>query len=159
MMATSSARSCVSYGPARLAEWKKQRGHCEGGTGIRGVSMKVPGTKSMRVYTGGLSKRRYVPGDEAWQFIEDGSAAIRSKRLVFRGQAKAIEWSFAKLIGIDADQSNGCLLVQVSKRQKSHVLQLADLELFGVALEAAIEGRPGLRQQDQSSPALPPPPT
>jgi len=159
MMATSSARSCVSYGPARLAEWKKQRGHCAGGTGIRGVSMKVPGTKSMRVYTGGLSQRRYAPGDEAWQFIEDGSAVITSKRLVFRGQAKAIEWSFAKLVGIDADQSNGCLLVQVSKRQKSHVLQLADLELFGVALEAAIEGRPGLRQQDQSSPALPPPPT
>lgn len=158
MMATSSARSCVSYGPARLAEWKKQRGHYEGGTGIRGVSMKVPGTKSMRVYTGGLSQRRYVPGDEAWQFIEDGSAVITSKRPVFRGQAKAIEWSFAKLVGIDADQS-GCLLVQVSKRQKSHVLQLADLELFGVALEAAIEGRPGLRQQDQSSPALPPPPT
>jgi hypothetical protein len=81
MMATSSARSCVSYGPARLAEWKKQRGHYEGGTGIRGVSMKVPGTTSMRVYTGGLSQRRYVPGDEAWQFIEDGSAVITSKRL------------------------------------------------------------------------------
>jgi hypothetical protein len=42
---------------AQLAEWKEDRGHYEGGGGIRGVSVKVPGMKSMRAYYGGLSQR------------------------------------------------------------------------------------------------------
>jgi uncharacterized Zn finger protein (UPF0148 family) len=142
--------------PAKLAEWKKQRGHYEGGSGIRGFSMRVPGTKSMRVYSGGLNQRQYVPGEEGWQLTDDGTAVITSKRVVFMGQSKAIEWAFPKLVELGADHSNGSLLLQVSNRQKAHVLQLPDLELFEVTLDAAIEGRPGLPQQ--TGPELPPPP-
>ena len=46
---------------AHLGEWKKQRGHYQGGGGIRGVSFKVPGLKGVRAYYGGLSPRTYVP--------------------------------------------------------------------------------------------------
>jgi len=77
--------------PAKLAEWKKQRGHYEGGAGIRGVSVRVPGTKSMRVYSGGLNQRHFVPGEETWQFTDEGTAVVTGKRVVFRGQTKAIE--------------------------------------------------------------------
>ncbi len=142
--------------PAQLAEWRRQRGHYQGGTGIRGFSMRVPGTKSMRVYSGGLSQRQYVPGEEGWQFTDQGTAVITSKRVVFMGQSKAIEWASPRLVALGADRSNNSLLLQVSNRQKAHVLQLSDLELFEVALDAAVEGKPGLSQQ--TGPELPPPP-
>jgi len=48
---------------------------------------------------------------------------ITSKRVVFQGQTKAIEWAFPKLVGVDADRSNNCLVLQVSNRQKAHVLR------------------------------------
>jgi hypothetical protein len=153
---TQKAEQIYFAMPAKLAEWTKERGHYEGGAGIRGVSMKVPGTKSMRVYTGGLTQRRYVPGAEGWRFTEDGTAVITSKRIVFRGLTKAVEWNFQKLVGVDADRSNGCLVLQVSNRQKAHVLQLSDLELFSAALEAALRGTPAVLEEP--APALPPPP-
>ena len=42
--------------------------------------------------------------------------------------------------------------------QKSDVLQLADLELLGVALEAAVEGDQGYVSRINPPRALPPPP-
>lgn len=76
---------------------------------------------------------------------------------MFQGQTKAIDWAFPKLVGVDADRSNNCLVLQVSNRQKAHVLQVADVEILGAALEAAVAGRPGLQEQT-STPVLPPPP-
>jgi hypothetical protein len=103
---------------AKLAEWTKGRGHYEGGGGIRGVSVRVPGTKGVRAYYGGLSPRQYVPGQEGWAIKDAGTAVITNKRIVFRGQQKGIEWAFAKLLGLGADRSNGSLEIQVSNRQK-----------------------------------------
>jgi hypothetical protein len=154
---------------ARLGEWKKQRGHYEGGQGIRGLSIKVPGTKSMRAYYGGLSPRTYVPGEEGWQLTDEGTAIITSKRVVFRGTSRAVEWAFAKLIGVDADRSNSCLILQVSNRQRANVLQLADLEVFVAAFEAVTSDEPdesgsgeptalGPPPRPDEQPALGPPP-
>jgi hypothetical protein len=75
--------------------------------------MRVPGTKSMRVYSGGLSQRQYVPGEEGWQFTDQGTAVITSKRVVFMGQSKAIEWASPRLVALGADRSNNSLLLQI----------------------------------------------
>lgn len=138
--------------PAQLAEWKKGRGHYEGAAGIRAVSVKVPGTKSVRAYYGGLSQRRYVPGEEGWTVTNAGTAVVTNKRVVFRGGSKNMEWSFAKLVGADVDENNGAIVLQVSNRQRSNVLAFEDLEMFVIVFEAAVA-----RFQDRPAPTLPPP--
>jgi hypothetical protein len=140
--------------PARLFEWKKERGHYEGGQGFRGLSVRVPGTKTMRAYYGGLSQRRYVQGEEHWRETADGAAVVTNKRIVFRSTTKNIEWAYAKLVGIDADPQSSAIVLQVSNRQASHVLNVDDLEPFLLKIEAAIaqfQGRP--------APTLQPPTT
>lgn len=124
---------------ADLAEWKKTRGHYEGGGGIRGVSVKVPGVKGARAYVGGLSKRQYVPGEEGWMITDSGTAIITSKRIIYKGSNKSVEWRFDKLVSLDADRSNGSLVISVTNRQKSHVLRLRDYGLFEAVLNAAVE--------------------
>jgi hypothetical protein len=145
---------------AKLADWTKQRGHYEGGGGIRGVSFKVPGVKGMRAYYGGVTQRQYIPGEVVWMLKDAGTAIVTNKRIVFRGQQMAVEWAYAKLVGLDVDPSNGCLLIQVSNRQKAHVLQLADYEVFETALEAAITAYQGGGTPRSAPPAasVPPPP-
>ena len=140
--------------PARLAEWKKGRGHYEGNAGIRGVSVKVPGTKSVRAYYGGLSPRQYVPGEEGWAITDTGHAVVTNKRIVFRGTNKNVEWAFAKLVGLDIDESSHAMVLQVSNRQRSHVLNVDDLGVFAPTVEAALA-----RFQDRPLPALDPPPS
>lgn len=138
--------------PARLAEWKKERGHYEGGGGIRGVSVRVPGTRTMRAYYGGLSPRTYVPGEEGWQVTDVGTAVITSKRVVFRGGSKSMEWAFAKLVGADVDEKTGAIVLQVSNRQRSNVLAFDDLEMFVMPFEAALASFQG-----NPAPTLAPP--
>lgn len=138
--------------PAQLLDWKKERGHYEGGSGIRGVSVRVPGTKSMRAYYGGLSQRRFVPGAEGWTPVDSGTAVITSKRVVFRGVQRNVEWAFAKLVGADIDELSSALVLQVTNRQKSPVLQLEDLSVFELRFEAAIA-----RFQQRPAPTLYPP--
>ena len=156
---------------AGLFEWKKERGHYEGGGGIRGVSFRVPGMKSMRAYYGGLSPRQYVPGPEGFAEVDRGTAVITSKRIVFVGAKKNVEWAFAKLVSVNIDENSSAMVLQVTNRQKSHVLQLTDLGIFTMKYEAAIarfQGQPAptlappsppasLPEEDYQ-PALPPPP-
>jgi hypothetical protein len=79
---------------------------------------------------------------------------VTNKRVVFRGRAKAIEWAFAKLVAADADHSSNCIVFEVSNRQKAHVVQFDDPELFAASFEAAVRGVSGLSAQ---SPSLEPP--
>ncbi len=123
---------------AHLGEWKKQRGHYQGGGGIRGVSFKVPGLKGVRAYYGGLSPRTYVPGEEGWMITESGTAIITNRRIIYRG-TKGMEWQFAKLVNVGVDESNGCLVLQVTNRQKPNLIQPEDPELFLVCLNASLE--------------------
>lgn len=132
--------------PAKLAEWKKQRGRYEGGPGVRGVSVKIPGT-SARAYYGGMSQREYVPGAEGWTLVDDGSVLITNKRIVFKGGSKNVEFAFAKLVSVDADESNGSLVIAVTNRQRSHVVQVDDLELWAAVYEAALRQHQGLPPQ------------
>ncbi len=146
---------------ASLAEWKKERGHYEGGGGIRGVSVRVPGTKTMRAYYGGLSQRQYVPGAEGWQVTDSGTAVVTNKRVVFRGASKNVEWAFAKLVGADIDENSSAIVLQVSNRQRSHVLTFYDLEMFVMVFEAAIarfQGRPAPTLAPLELPGSTPPP-
>jgi len=125
--------------PAKLAEWGKPRGHYESGPSLRGVSFKIPGMKSMRGYYGGMSQRKYVQSEEGWMLKDEGTALITSKRIVFRGQQKAVEWAYSKLVGIDRDPTNDAFVLQVSNRQKAHVVMVDDGEVFEVAATAAIK--------------------
>jgi hypothetical protein len=104
----------------------------------------------MRAYYGGLNQRPLVTGAEGWQFTDEGTAVITSKRIVFRGASKAVEWAFSKLAGVDVDTSNNCMVLQVTNRQSSHVLRLVALDLFIAAFEAAQSGEPGLHPPDGS---------
>lgn len=135
---TQKAEHVYHQAPALLAEWGKQRGHYKGGGGVRGVSFKIPGTKSMRAYYGAPSQRTYVPGEEGWMAKDQGTALITSKRIVFRGQQKAVEWAFSKLVGIDRDPTNNAFVLQVTNRQKAHVIQVEDGDMFEAAASAAI---------------------
>jgi uncharacterized Zn finger protein (UPF0148 family) len=138
--------------PAKLLEWKKQRGHYEGGSGFRGLSVRVPGTKSLRAYYGGLSQRQYVPGPEGYTQVDSGTAVITSKRVVFLGASKNVEWDFSKLVGLGVDRHTSAVVLQVTNRQKANVLQLNDVGVFETKLEAAIA-----RFQGQPPPELIPP--
>jgi hypothetical protein len=149
--------------PARLFEWKKERGHYQGGAAFRGLSVRVPGTKSMRAYYGGFGQRQYVQGIEHWKQTAEGSAVVSSKRIVFRSTTKNVEWAYAKLVGLDVDPNSSALVLQVSNRQASHVLNVDDIEVLTLKVEAALaafQGRPaptlsdGAREQG----ALPPRP-
>ncbi len=119
---------------AQLAERKKQHGR------LGGLSVRVPGTKSVRAHHGGTDQRAFGPADEVWQITDEGTAVIASGRIVFRGATKALEWAFTKLVVVDVDAGHDCLVLQVSNRQKAHVLQLTDVELFMAALNAARRG-------------------
>jgi hypothetical protein len=144
--------------PARLFEWKKERGHYEGGQGFRGVSVRVPGTKAMRAYYGGLSQRRYVQGEENWKQTAEGTAVVTSKRIVFRGPTKNVEWAFAKLVGLNVDPDNSAMVLQVTNRQASHVVNVDDLEVFTLKVEAALakfQGRPSPSLEESTPGRLP----
>lgn len=93
---------------ANLAKWVKERGrYMSQGASLRGISVRVPGVKGARAYFGGASpKRTYVPGEEGWKVVDQGTAIVTSKRIVFRGSVKGIEWAYSKLIGLGADPSS-----------------------------------------------------
>lgn len=138
--------------PVQLCEWRKEPGHSEGGAGIRALSFKVPGTKSMRAYYGGLSQPRYVEGAEGWMPIDEGNGLITSDRIVFRGERIFVEWLFDKLVGIDLDEVHSAMVLQVTNRQKTHVLLLEDLGVFYVKFQASFA-----RFQGRPTPTLDPP--
>jgi hypothetical protein len=50
-----------------------------------------------------------------------------------------------KLVGLDIDENSAVLLLQVSNRQRSHVVQPDDLGVLALTIEAALasfQGRP-----------------
>jgi hypothetical protein len=100
---------------AALIEPRREAGHWEGRS--QGVSVRVPGTKSMR-YRVGASHGTYVQGVERPTPIDSGQFVITDQRAVFLGQKQTREWAWSKLIGITHAGDAPWSAIAVSNRAK-----------------------------------------
>jgi hypothetical protein len=100
---------------AVLVEPRHGAGHWEGRS--QGVSVHVPGTRSMR-YRIGASHGTYVQGAEQPTAIDTGQFVITTNRAVFLGQKQTREWAWAKLIGITHAGDASWSAIAVSNRTK-----------------------------------------
>jgi hypothetical protein len=98
-----------------LVEPKRGPGHWQGGS--QAVSIRVPGTKSMRYRVGG-TRGTYVQGDEHPSVIDTGTLTITTARAAFVGAQQSREWAWAKLIGFHEDDPPTWTGIAVSNRQK-----------------------------------------
>jgi hypothetical protein len=131
-------RVFLSAEGAYLIEPRRQAGHWEGMS--QGVSVHVPGTKSMR-YRIGATKGRYIQGEELPTPIDKGTFVITDQRAVFIGVKQSREWLWSKLIGFTHATDHPWTAISVSNREKtSGVLydtQTADRVRFLLDLAAA----------------------
>jgi len=97
-----------------LVESRKGPGHWQGRS--QGVSVHVPGTKSMR-YRVGQTSGTFVTGEEKPTVIDSGSITVTTSRAVFVGTTQTREWSWAKLVAIQDDDPSW-VGIAVSNRQK-----------------------------------------
>jgi hypothetical protein len=98
-----------------LVEPRRGPGHWQGGS--QAVSIRVPGTKSMRYRVGG-TRGTYVQGDENPTIIDRGTFTITDQRAVFIGSKQSREWAWAKLSGFSDEDSANWTGIAVSNRQK-----------------------------------------
>jgi hypothetical protein len=108
-------RAYVVVNGAALIEPRSAGGHWEGAS--HGVSVRVPGTKSMR-YRIGATRGHYVRDAERPTPIDTGTAVATDHRLVFAGAKAAREWLWDKAIGIDHHPDAAWTTIAVSNRQK-----------------------------------------
>ena len=100
---------------AGLVESRRGPGHWQGGS--QGVSVRIPGTKSMR-YRVGATRGTYAQGDESPTLIDNGSLTITTTRAVFIGAKQTREWAWAKLLGFHDEATTAWTGIAVSNRQK-----------------------------------------
>jgi len=101
---------------AGLIEPRSTGGHWQGGS--RGVSVRIPGTKSMR-YRVGATKGQYVRAEEKPVVIDEGTVVITDKRVVFAGTKQAREWAWGKCLGVQHQSDQPWTAIAVSNRQKT----------------------------------------
>jgi hypothetical protein len=101
---------------AILIETRRGAGHWQGAN--QGVSVHVPGTRSMR-YRIGATHGTYVPGDESPTAVDEGTFTITDQRATFVGAKQTREWSWAKLIGVAHQAGAPWTAIAVSNRQKT----------------------------------------
>jgi Protein of unknown function (DUF2510) len=101
---------------AFLVEPRRGAGHWEGRS--QGVSVHVPGTKSMR-YRVGSNRGTFVQGDERPTPIDKGTFVITNQRAVFIGAKQTREWAWSKLIGFTHATDVPWTSIAVSNRQKN----------------------------------------
>lgn len=124
-IALHAGEHAVWSGPASLVEPRRQRGHYQGGSS--GVSIPVGGGMRVRV---GQMRGTYVPGPEVQTPIDDGSATITDRRVVFVGGKATREWAFAKLVAVESTHDGKTTLLPVSNRQKVSGLVVEDADGF-----------------------------
>jgi hypothetical protein len=122
-----------------LVEPRRGPGHWQGGN--QGVSVHVPGTKSMR-YRIGATHGSYVQGEEHPTPIDTGTLTITDRRAVFVGAQQTREWAWSKLVGFHDDNVSAWTGIAVSNRQKISgvaypVAEAASVRL-GLELAAAL---------------------
>jgi hypothetical protein len=98
-----------------LIESRRGPGHWQGAS--QGVSVHIPGTKSMR-YRVGATRGSFVQGDEHPTPIDTGTLTITDRRAVFLGAQQTREWAWSKLVGFHDDQVAAWTGIAVSNRQK-----------------------------------------
>lgn len=126
-----------TFPDCRLIEVKRSAGSYQGG--YSGFSFRI--ARGISYHVGG-SRGTYVPGAEQLQITDQGSVVISTKRVVFQGERNNREWVFARLVGIQHDQSRPITLISVSNRQKvsgiAYPAEQAALVSFALELGAAI---------------------
>jgi len=101
---------------AALVEARRAAGHWQGRS--QGVSVRVPGTKSMR-YRVGTNRGTYVQGEEQPTPIDEGTFTITTTRAVFVGGKQTREWLWSKLLGVQHSEDAPWSALAVSNRQKT----------------------------------------
>jgi len=109
-------RAFLTVAGAILIETRRGPGHWNGAS--QGVSVRVPGTKSMR-YRVGASKGTFVPGDESPTPIDQGSFTITTTRAAFVGAKQTREWLWSKLVAVAHQPDAPWTAMAVSNRQKT----------------------------------------
>src|SRR5262249_22589818 len=113
--AKAGERLFLSAEGAFLIEPRRGPGHYEGAS--QGVSVHVPGTKSMR-YRVGATRGTFVQGEEKPTPIDQGTFVITDQRAVFIGAQQTREWLWSKLIGFTHSADAPWTAIAVSNRQK-----------------------------------------
>jgi len=101
---------------AQLIEPRRGPGHYSGFS--QGVSVHVPGTKSMR-YRIGANRGTFVQGEEVPTPIDKGTFVITDQRAVFIGEKDTREWLWSKLLGFTHATDAPWTAIAVSNRQKT----------------------------------------
>lgn len=102
--------------------------------GYSGVSFRI--AKGVRYHTGGSRGRVEVVGTEL-QAADAGALSISSKRAVFMGSKRSIEFAYAKLLNIDVFTDG--IRFHVSNRQTSHLFRLDSGDVAAATLNAAVQ--------------------
>ena len=108
-------RMLASVSGATLIEPRKGPGHWEGRS--HGVSVHVPGTRSMR-YRLGASHGTFVQGVEHPAVVDVGTFTLTTARAVFTGSKQTREWAWSKLISVTHAADADWTMLAVSNRQK-----------------------------------------
>jgi hypothetical protein len=116
---------------ASLVEPRRAPGQWAGGSS--GVSVHVPGTKSMRYRVGG-TRGTYVQGAESPTVIDGGVFVITNVRAVFLGPKQSREWTWSKLIGLHRDKSATWTGIAVSNRETVSGVSYFPQDAYSVAL-------------------------
>jgi hypothetical protein len=110
---------------ATLVEPRSDGGHWQGRSS--GVSIRVPGTRSMR-YRVGATKGHYVRDAETPTAIDQGTAVVTDRRVAFAGAQHAREWLWAKCLGVQHQPDAAWTAIAVSNRQKTSGLSYGTVE-------------------------------
>ena len=124
---------------ARLIEPRSTGGHWQSGS--RGVSVRIPGTKSAR-YRFGATKGSYVRGEDKPTPIDEGTVVITDRRVAFAGAKQTREWLWSKCVGMQHQPDAAWTAIAVSNRQKTSGIlygdELADTVQFRLDLAFAV---------------------
>lgn len=101
---------------AALVEARRGPGHWEGRSS--GVSVRIPGTRSMR-YRIGATHGTFVHGEERPTPIDTGSLTLTTQRAVFVGAAQTREWRWSNVVGIEHHADQPWTSIAVSNRQRT----------------------------------------
>jgi hypothetical protein len=102
--------------PVALFEPRVMGGSWQGGSS--GLSVRVPGTRSMR-YRIGQSRGHYVRGAETPTQLDTGSIAITDRRAFFVGPKHNREWLWSKCLAIQHRDDANWTVISVSNRQRA----------------------------------------
>jgi len=146
MRAKAGERVYLCVQGAALVEPRRGPGHWEGRS--QGVSVRVPGTRSMR-YRVGASRGQYVQGAERPTPIDNGELVVTDHRAVFLGQQQTREWDWSKLLGIEHADNLPWTSIAVSNRQKTSgvLYDVANEEQIRFTLDLAVATAEGTRPQ------------